>query len=56
MDRYKKILSEIIKGKNQWSDLKVELSEHNINNRSLGPDFEFFVIKINYTLKNYLYI
>ena len=36
MDRYKKILSEIIKGKNQWSDLKTELSKHNIDNRALG--------------------
>tara|TARA_B100000780_G_scaffold211265_1_gene151137 strand:+ start:54 stop:551 length:498 start_codon:yes stop_codon:yes gene_type:complete len=36
MDRYKKILSEIIKGKNQWSDLKIELSKHNIDNRALG--------------------
>jgi len=36
MYRYKKILSEIIKGKNQWSDLKIELSKHNIDNRALG--------------------
>lgn len=36
MVKYKNILSEIIKDKKQWSNLKVELSKHNIDNRSLG--------------------
>jgi predicted helicase len=49
MIKYKKILSDIIKDKNYWTDLKPELSKYNIDNReegikdtSAGKIFEVF--------------
>jgi superfamily II DNA or RNA helicase len=49
MIKYKKILTDIIRNKGHWSDLKVELSKYNIDNReegikdtSAGQIFEVF--------------
>jgi predicted helicase len=49
MNKYKKILSDIIKDKNHWSDLKTEISKYNIDDRdkqikdtSAGKIFEVF--------------
>ena len=49
MIKYKKILTDIIRNKNHWSDLKIELSKYNIDNReegikdtSAGQIFEVF--------------
>ena len=36
MIKYKKILSDIIQGKQHWTDLKPELSRYNIDNREAG--------------------
>ena len=36
MLKYKKILSDIIQGKQHWNDLKPELSRYNIDNREAG--------------------
>ena len=49
MIKYKKILADIIRNKSHWSDLKIELSRYNIDNReeeikdtSAGQIFEVF--------------
>ena len=49
MVKYRKILSEIIKGKSQWDEVKVELSKYNVDDReskikdtSAGKIFEVF--------------
>ncbi len=36
MIKYKTILIDIIRSKSHWSDLKIELSRYNIDNREEG--------------------
>ena len=44
MYKFKNLLSELIKDKNHWSDLKTELSKFNIDNRKEGIKDTSFLI------------
>ena len=54
MDGYKKILSEIIRGKSQWSDLKNELSNYNLDDRVLKQKEHKAVKCLNINYQNQL--